>query len=66
MPASALIMQMSGVYEDRYVRQDGRWWISAMRMRQSSFVANSADGAGVLKNMTMPGTSHSFDAQGDA
>jgi len=34
----ATLMRLTGVYQDDYVRQDGRWLIAAMRFRQTSFV----------------------------
>ncbi|HZR38101.1 MAG TPA: nuclear transport factor 2 family protein [Nevskia sp.] len=31
------VVNLAGEYRDEYVRQNGRWWISAQRFRQTSF-----------------------------
>lgn len=49
-----LVMQMSGVYEDRYVKTDDRWLIQAMTMRQTSFSSRTVDADGHV-NVSLPG-----------
>lgn len=34
----AMVMRLTGIYDDAYVRRDGRWLIGVMRFRQTSFV----------------------------
>ena len=40
-------IQMSGGYVDRYVYQDGRWWIASTQFRQTSFLMQKFDEKGV-------------------
>lgn len=46
-------IQMSGHYRDRYVKQGGRWKISAMWFRQSSFLMHGYDDAGKPAALSM-------------
>ena len=32
------VVNLAGEYRDEYVRQDGRWWISSQKFRQTSFL----------------------------
>ena len=45
--ADRTTIQMSGGYIDRYVYQDGRWWIASTQFRQTSFLMQKFDEKGV-------------------
>ncbi|MFM5948054.1 MAG: nuclear transport factor 2 family protein [Novosphingobium sp.] len=44
--ANRTLTQMGVEYEDEYVRQDGRWWISVTRSRRLSCLIHAVDAAG--------------------
>ena len=48
-----LTIQMSCDYRDRYRRIDGRWWIAAMTVRQTSFLMQRIDGEGKATVLSM-------------
>lgn len=39
-------IQLSGEYNDVYVREGGRWWIKTLRFRQTSFMMQTIDEKG--------------------
>lgn len=39
-------IQLSGEYDDLYVRDQGRWWIKTMKFRQTSFLMQKVDDMG--------------------
>ena len=39
-------IQLSGEYDDVYVRDQGRWWIKSLRFRQTSFMMQTIDEKG--------------------
>ena len=41
-------IQLSGEYDDIYVREDGRWWIKSLRFRQTSFMRQKVDDKGQI------------------
>ena len=54
-------IRMSGGYEDRYVFQDGRWWIAVTKFRQTSFIMYKIDDRGVPTVISMGGADlHAF------
>lgn len=55
IPAAAVLIQMVGEYRDRYIRRDGRWWITEMIMRQRSFVSRSIAEDGAVAYAALPG-----------
>jgi hypothetical protein len=58
-----MMIQMAGHYDDEYVRRDGRWKISAMRMRQGSFESQLASPSGAVSVSSLPGEAGNFDNQ---
>lgn len=44
--AARTLTQMGVVYEDVYVRQDGRWWIAETRSRRQSCLIHAVDAEG--------------------
>lgn len=44
--ASRTLTQMGVEYDDAYVKQDGRWWISETRSRRLSCLIHAVDDAG--------------------
>ena len=44
--ASRTVTQMGVVYDDVYVKQDGRWWIAETRSRRQSCLIQTVDDAG--------------------
>jgi hypothetical protein len=44
--AARTLTQMGVEYDDRYVKQDGRWWIAETRTRRTSCLVQSVDAAG--------------------
>ncbi len=44
--ASRTVTQMGVVYDDVYVKQDGRWWIAETRSRRLSCLIQTVDDAG--------------------
>lgn len=51
--ASRTITQLGVEYEDRYVLQDGRWWIASSRSIRKSCLIQSVDDAGELRTVAM-------------
>lgn len=51
--AQRSIMQMGVEYDDRYVRRDGRWWISETRTKRMSFLMQVVDEDGIPKVTVM-------------
>lgn len=49
---SRIIIRISGMYDARYQRRDGRWWITRLVFRRHSLFTEHVDGDGA---MTAPG-----------
>lgn len=46
-------IQLSGEYDDVYVREGGRWWIKTLRFRQTSFMMQKVDDNGQIKVVSL-------------
>jgi hypothetical protein len=44
---------MTGTYIDEYLRKEGRWWISAINFRQTSFLMKQIVDDGTSKTLSM-------------
>lgn len=51
--ATGMVTTMRGAYWDRYRRQDGRWWITAMRMRVQSLQVARMEEGGALTALVL-------------
>jgi hypothetical protein len=46
-------IQLSGEYDDVYVRAGGRWWIKSLRFVQTSFMMQTVDDKGQIKVVSL-------------
>jgi hypothetical protein len=46
-------IQLSGEYDDIYVREGGRWWIKSLHFRQTSFMMQKVDEQGQIKVVSL-------------
>jgi hypothetical protein len=46
-------IQLSGEYDDVYVREGGRWWIKTLRFRQTSIMMQKVDENGQIKVVSL-------------
>jgi hypothetical protein len=50
---SRLVIRMTGAYEDIYVREEGRWRISSLKFRQTSFLMQRVEAGGSMQVVSM-------------
>jgi hypothetical protein len=60
--AQRSVLQMGVEYDDEYVRQNGRWWISSTRTRRTSFLMEIIDDAGMPKVVSLGESEAAFGA----
>lgn len=53
-PGARVVVEMAGVYRDRYIYDAGRWWIASMTMRQTSFITQTISEKGEATYTSLP------------
>lgn len=51
------VIRISGMYDARYVRREGRWWISQLKFKRHSLFSEQIDADGAVRAPGFGGTS---------